>query len=187
WSRCCPPVASIPTSTAAPAGATSMSPRACAGCPRAEPPPGCTPRTTEEPSSARLVPHPVGGLVEGAEQAVEELALDALPRHGLGHAEQPLVAFHGADRERQVAGPQSRMAEALDVEIRAAQPAAEEPVQLVARSVQPRGMQRAHAGEARIPVHEVVEVIHQRAHAGLAPEALERRAGLAGVALVMHP
>ena len=63
--------------------------------------------------------------------------------HRLRHARQPLVALADADRERQVARAQPRVAEAVDVVLRPAQPAAEEPEQLVARAVSVRRMHRA--------------------------------------------
>src|SRR5690606_14712934 len=125
--------------------------------------------------------------VDGAEQAIEQLALDAPSRHRLGHAQEPLVALHGPDGEWQVPRPQAGMAESLDVEVGPAQPAAQEPEELVARPVQARRVEFAQAREPRVAVHEVVEVVHQRPHALLAAQASERRIGLGNaVPPVMH-
>ena len=56
--------------------------------------------------------------------------------HRLVHAGQPLVALHDADLEGHVAHAQPRMAEAVGVVLRPAQPAAQEPEQVLARALQ---------------------------------------------------
>ena len=71
----------------------------------------------------------------------------------LRHALHPLIAFARADRKRQMPRPQPRMAEALDVQRRPAQPADEEQVQLVARAVERRRMERAHFGGVGPRIH----------------------------------
>ena len=78
-----------------------------------------------------------------------ELGVDAALAHRLRHAGHPLVALGDADRKRQVARAQHRVAEALDVVIRPAEPAAEEPEQLVARAVERGRVQRAQAARTR--------------------------------------
>jgi len=48
--------------------------------------------------------------------------------------------------------------------IRAAQPAAQEPEQLVARTIQALRMQRAQHGKLGLQVHQVVEAVNEFAH-----------------------
>ena len=92
-------------------------------------------------------------------------------RERLRHALHPLIALAGADRKRQMARAQPRMAEALDVQLRSAEPADEEPVQLVARAVERRRMQRAHFGRVGARVHEVVEAVDEATHAFVTADA----------------
>ena len=84
-----------------------------------------------------------------------------------------MVALADADGKRQVTGAQPRMAEALDEILRPAEPTAQEPEQLVARAVQARRMQGTQLAVGRLQIHQVVEAVHELAHAGLAADPFE--------------
>jgi hypothetical protein len=62
----------------------------------------------------------------------------------------------------------SRVAEAILVVIRPAQPAAEEPEQLLARIGQRAAVGGAQFGVAGLQVHQIVEPVHQGLDPGLA-------------------
>ena len=74
----------------------------------------------------------------------------------------------------QVARTQARVAEALLVQVGPAEPAAQEPVQLVARAVERSGCRLPDAGIGWFEVHQIVEAVDQRPNAGLAADAAHR-------------
>ena len=78
------------------------------------------------------------------------------------HAREPGVAFGDADGKGQMPRTQHGVAEFLDVELRAAHPAAEEHMELVARAAQVCWMQLADNVVFGLAVHQVVEFVDQR-------------------------
>jgi hypothetical protein len=93
--------------------------------------------------------------------------------HRAVHAGEPLVAFGFADGEGHVPAAQARVAVPFDVELRPAEPAGEELVQLLPRAGQVIGMQRADRGERFvILIHVVVEGIDELTHALIAAERI---------------
>ena len=73
--------------------------------------------------------------------------------------------------------PQPWVAEALDIQVRPTQPAAEKPVELVARLRQVIAVHMAQVRILRFQIHQVVEAVDERAHAPSAAEACIRRLG----------
>jgi hypothetical protein len=132
----------------------------------------------------RAIAHPVCGLHQRCREARLEVGGDAGVVHRAAHALEPLVALADADRKRQVARAEVWVAEALDVVLRAAEPAAQEPEQLVARVGEIGGVQRADRGVRRFAVHQLVEAVDQRADAILAADEFERCRG--GVLVRTH-
>ena len=124
------------------------------------------------------VPHEVRRLEEALVQALAQRVVDAGFAHRLVHAQHPFVALADADGERQVAHAQARVAEAFDVVIGPAEPAAQEPEQLLPRVIQRAAVGGAHGGVLRLQVHQVVEALDQRTHRRLAADPVERRGGV---------
>ena len=123
-------------------------------------------------SLLRSVAHVIGERAERGEQHRAHVGLGDLLVDGASHAQEPLVALALADGERQMARAQPRMTEALDVHGRPAEPADEEPAQLVARALERGRMKRADLARLGQGVHEIIEAIDERADAGLTADAL---------------
>jgi len=93
----------------------------------------------------------------------------------LVHAGQPLISLDHTDGKWHVAHAQSRVAEALGVMRRPAEPAAQKPEQLVARIGQSAAVHHAQFAVAGFDVHQVVETIDQRTHRRFTANPAERR------------
>lgn len=78
----------------------------------------------------------------------------------LSHAPEPLIALALGDREGHVPCPKHGVAILLNIELRAAKPAAEKLDELLARGFEARGMERAHVRRFGGRIHEVVEAVH---------------------------
>ena len=82
-------------------------------------------KSEPEPLSGGPVSHPVGRALKRLPQPRGQVRLDAALLQCLGHACHPLVSLCIADRKRQVPRAQHRMAEAVDVVVGPAEPAAQ--------------------------------------------------------------
>src|SRR5512139_1816007 len=122
-------------------------------------------------SSLRLVAHEVGGLEERRGEFLLHRGIDAHVLHRPHHAAHPLVALGLADGEGQVAAAQERVAEAVDVFLRPAGPAGEEPEELVARFGEVGRVQLADVVVVRVLVHQVVKTVDDLADDLAAAEA----------------
>ena len=114
--------------------------------------------------SNAAVAHPVGGLEERGFELLRESRLEFHFLHRRAHAREPLIAFENADAVGHVARAQHRVAEALGVVLRATEPAAQKPEELVARTVERPGVQRANFAVGGVEVHQVVETVDQHPH-----------------------
>ena len=88
------------------------------------------------------------------------------------HAPQPLVALSRADRKRQMPRPKPRMSSLLDVRRRSARPIAQVQIELVARRLETRGVQRANRRRFGRPIHQIVKTIDEPPYPVIAAEEL---------------
>ena len=110
-------------------------------------------------------------------QLLTQTGLEFHIAHRLVHAGQPLVALLDADAERHVPRPQPRVAKALHKMLRAAQPATQEPEQLVACGGQVRRVHTTQDGVGGLQLHQVIEPLYQRANARLTADEFKRDSG----------
>src|SRR5260221_12663698 len=103
---------------------------------------------------ASSISHPVRGVAEGLAERPPKLLWHFGFFHRLHHARHPLVALFVADGKQQVTCAQHRMAEAIGVKRRAAQPPGEEEGERVAPRLDARASDGPPPRAARLELHQ---------------------------------
>src|SRR5687767_14455481 len=123
-------------------------------------------------TSVRLVAHVIRKRMKSLTQERVQLVRHPVLGQRAIHAPEPLIALARPDPEREMPHAKARVAVAVRIERWAAGPHRQVEVQLVARRLETRGVERANRRRFRRRVHEIVEAIHEPTHAGVAAELL---------------
>lgn len=116
------------------------------------------------------VAHVVRKRPETVEEKVPVQIRQVVLRESAFHAPDPLIALALTNRKRQMPHPESGMAVAFSVQLRATRPAGEEEEEFLVGALQARGVKSPDPGRFGSSIHQLIEPVDEAVNARLAAE-----------------